>query len=106
MSGRLGNERGGLLVLIMVSALLAAIMSFSVLELAIAQAKRARFHRLRGSARYAAEAGIVWAQQRLLQNPAYCGTPDPPPFGTITVDVGVTNCGGGNPHAISAKVTY
>ncbi|MBI4323625.1 MAG: hypothetical protein HY596_05060, partial [Candidatus Omnitrophica bacterium] len=61
-------------------------------------------HRLK--AQYAAEAGLVWAMQRLWQDQAYCGAPDPPVINGLNVDVTVTSCGAGNTHTLSAKVLY
>ena len=60
----------------------------------------------RVQARYASEAGLVWAMQCLWANPAYCGTPDPPSLGGLGVDVTVTDCGANNTHKVRAKVVY
>ena len=61
-------------------------------------------HRLK--AQYAAEAGLVWAMQRLWRDQAYCGNPDPPAMNGYSVDMTVSNCGAGNTHTLSAKVNY
>ena len=89
-------------------AVLGAIASMTVLQLAYYQARHAQFHRLHEQAQYAAEAGIVWGQSQLLRNANYCGAdPNPNLFNPpATVDVTVTNCGAGNNHVVSAKVTY
>ena len=95
--------------IVMVAALASAIAVYVVMLLAVAQARQAVFYRERTRAQYAAEAGVEWAMQRLFRTPDYCGDPDPPSTmfdPPITVDVTVTNCGGGNPHTIKAKVTY
>ena len=86
--------------------MIAAFASLAVLQLAISQTQHAKFHENRTRSRYAAEAGIVWAQQRLLNDPTYCGVPDPPAIDGIAVTVTVTNCGAGNTHAVSARVDY
>ena len=100
------NARGAVLGLVIITAVVAAIASLTVLQIAIHQARHAKFHHDRTRTRYAAEVGVVWAQQRLLNNPGYCGAPDPPVIDGMTVDVTVTNCGAGNAHAINATVVY
>lgn len=104
--GILSGTRGAVLTAALISALLASIASYLVLQLAMVQARYARFHEGHAEARHAAEAGLVWAYERLLSNPAYCGAPDPPPLGALTVDVTISDCAPGNPKAITAKVTY
>ena len=102
------EQRGAVLTFAIIIAVLAAIASMTVLQIAYYHARMGRFQRLHMAAQYAAEAGVVWGQERLLQNPAYCGVPDPPPAmfnPPATVDVVVTNCGGAT-HAVSAKVVY
>ena len=101
------NERGAIVLgMTILTAILAAIASFAVLQLAIAYSLQGRFFVNRTPYRYAAEAGLVWAQEQLWNNPAYCGAPDPPVINGVTVDVTVTNCGAGNVHTISANAVY
>lgn len=102
----LSGTRGAVLLVALVSALLASIASYLVLELAMVQARHAEFHEGHVEAWHAAEGGLVWAYERLLSNPAYCGAPDPPPMGELNVDVTISDCAPGNPKAITAKVTY
>ena len=95
--------------MVAVTALMSAIAIYTVMSLALSQARQAQFYQERLVARNASEAGIVWAQQRLWEDPTYCGAPDPPAAlfnPPTTVNVSVTNCGAGNAHTISAKVTY
>ena len=101
------NERGAIVLgMTILTAILAAIASFAVLQLAIAYSLQGRFFVNRTPYRYAAEAGLVWAQEQLWNNPAYCGAPDPPVINGVTVDVTVTNCGAGNSHTITANAVY
>ncbi len=99
------NERGAVLGLALFTALIASFASLAVLQLAISQTQHAKFHHDRTRSRYAAEAGIVYAQQQLLANPGYCGTGGLDING-ISVDVTVTDCGAGKAHTVSAKVVY
>ena len=103
------GQRGVVLTLAVVIAVLGAIASLTILQMAYYQSRHARFHRLHTVAQYAAEAGVVWGQQRLQQNPVYCGVPDPPAAmfnPPANVDVTVTNCGAGNDHVVRALVAY
>ena len=65
------HERGAILGLAIASAVLAAIITFAVLQAAMNQARIGKFYFDRTRSRYAAEAGITWAQQRLRTNPAF-----------------------------------
>ena len=102
------RARGMILGMVIMMAVIGSIASYGVLQIAVNQSLHARFHGERTRARYAAEAGIVWAQQQLWNDPTYCGDPDPPPaqFDGIVVDVIVSPpCVPGS-HTISAKVVY
>ena len=100
------GEQGSVLVIAILTALVCAISAYAVLMIAMSSARTTQFFPGRTAAWYAAEAGIVWAQDRLMDNPAYCGVPGPPPLGTIIIAVTVSNCGAGNSHIISSKVVY
>lgn len=107
LRNQLCNTRGAIVLsMTIIVALLCAIACLAVLQLAIGYARQGRFFINRTPYRFATEAGIVWAQEQLWANPAYCGNPDPPVINGVTVDVAVTNCGAGNVHTISAKATY
>lgn len=106
---RMRKERGAVLALAVGVAFIASVSAFVILQLAIASSRRAQFYREQSHARYAAEAGIIWAQQRLWADPNYCGNPDPPSATftpAVNVDVTVSNCGAGNLHVVNATVTY
>jgi len=100
------NERGMALGMVIVMALIFAVAAFGVMTLSVSRSQTSgrQAHRLK--AQYAAEAGLVWATQRLWRDQAYCGTPDPPAINGMSVDVTVINCGAGHTHALIAKVLY
>ena len=74
-----GATRGAILPIVAGTALLCAIAAYAILIMTLAQAKHTAFYRERTRARYAAEAGIVWAQQRLFISPTWGG-------GTLPID--------------------
>ena len=101
----LSEERGIVLAAAIITAIICAIAAYLVLFLAISQARHARFYHQRARARYATEAAIVWAQQQLWADGAFC--PDfanAPPMEGFQVQVKVTNCGAGNNHQIQARI--
>jgi Tfp pilus assembly protein PilX len=81
------QERGIVLGATLIMAFVAALASYGMLAIAIAQSHHARFYRERSPALGAAEAGVVWAQQNLLADPTW-----PAPLGnptTVNVDIDV-----------------
>lgn len=99
------HERGAVLAVTIMIALITAIAVYAMLVMASGQARQAAFNAASIRARYAAEVGLVWGQQQLRQNAAYCGVPDPPMIDGLTVDVTVTGCGTSTPK-ITAVVNY
>lgn len=106
-------EWGAVLTVMVVAALMSAVAIYTVMSIALSQAQQAQFYQERLVARNAAEAGIIWAQQRLRVNEIFCADAgnDPPAalFNPSTVvDVTITPCGVGTspPRRIDAKVTY
>ncbi|MBI3322043.1 MAG: hypothetical protein HYZ91_07245 [Candidatus Omnitrophica bacterium] len=104
-SPKAANARGSALMVVMVTALFSAVAVYIVLFMTFSESAQSKFYRLRLPAQSAAEAGIIWAQQRLWVNPSYCGFPDPPPMNGFTVNVTMTNCGTPTP-TIHARVDY
>ncbi len=102
------EERGIVLGIVIITAVIFSIAALGMLTVAMNQRQRVKVfdvNRLR--ARYAAEAGVVWAQEQLWENKNYCGAPQPPsPINGLTVTVAVTNCGANNTHRITARVNY
>ena len=76
------KERASVLWLLLVVSLVAAVASYGALFAAISHARRTKFNRTRTAARYAAEAGLVWAMERLWQDPSWT-----PPGGTPTLTI-------------------
>ncbi|MBI3331018.1 MAG: hypothetical protein HYZ96_02780 [Candidatus Omnitrophica bacterium] len=105
--GRMRRERGAVLGAAIMAAFLASIFSYLILQIAISQARQARFHEGHVTARHAAEAGIVLAYERLtrevLDGTPYCG--GPLTVEGLTVNVTVAPCAGW-PRTVSAQVTY
>lgn len=105
-----GSDRGAILAITMMMALVASIVSYGVLQLAVSQGRQGRFFRSQTTARYLAEAGMVLAQERLRADPNYC--PTAPELldttgdgvGDTPVTITVTNCGAGNTHEIRVSV--
>ena len=98
------QERGTVLAVAILTAIVCSIAAYLVLFLAITQARHARFYHQRVRARYATEAAIVWAQAQLRADPTYCNTANPPPVEGYQVAVTVTNCGANNTHQIQARI--
>lgn len=63
------GERGIALGVVIITAIVFSIAAFGVLALSMGGAQRAGSYARRLQARYAAEAGLVWAMQRLWANP-------------------------------------
>lgn len=118
------DERGVALAMVIVMALLFAVAAFGVMTLSVSrgQTSARQAHRLK--AQYAADAGLVFAMQRLWRDPNYpaslcvntpcpaCTTPGTTAL-TDTVNVAgtqvavtVTACGAGRTHKLQAKVLY
>ncbi len=104
----MNHERGAALAMMIMMALVAAISIYAILFMASGQARQAAFTASSIRARYAAEVGLVWAQQRLQKNPAYCGNPGPPLISGMLVNVVVTGAcsGGSDPPKIAVTVVY
>ena len=108
MSQLLRRERGIVLAVAILTAITCSIAAYLVLFLAISQARQARFYHQRVRARYATEAAIVWIQQELRANPAYCPNWVNVPWNAAMEgyqpQVRVTNCGANNTHRIQARI--
>ena len=109
---QIGNK-GAALVAVIVTALVTSVVSFGVLLLAMSHAQTSDVQIDRLRAQYAAEAGLVLAQQKLWVNPDYCGESwslDTDGVGGVAptpVSIQVTPCvPGTSQHRIQARVTY
>lgn len=107
--GRMRGERGAVLGAALMAAFLASIASYLILQMAISQARQARFHEGHVTARHAAEAGIVWAYERLFADITWsdpAGDVDLVIAG-LNVDVAVPACGAPPcPRSVQVRVTY
>ena len=116
MRNQLSNNRGAVvLTMTIITALLAAIASYAALQVSIAYARQGRFFINHTPCRYATEAGVVWAQEQLWNNAAFCSAVGLNAAGTtapeltvngVAVDVVVTGCGAGNIHTVTARARY
>ena len=119
MRGR--SERGAVLMMAVIAALIAAVMSYGILALAMAQAKQSVVYRNRTPAINAAEAALVWAREQLWQNPLgdlptdFCFQNNPdvqidhdqnPATPPINVDIIVTGPCPSAALQLSAKAAY
>ena len=108
-STKRSDQKGAVLGLAILTALIGSIASYAMLASAMSQAHHAKFFRDRTRARYLAEAGVVIAQQRLLANPSYTAVNEPVDVdGDSAPDVQLTvsNLGVGNSKQIDARSVY
>lgn len=98
-SGGQQGERGAALGMVVVIAVCFSIAAFTALILALSRTRTKDFYKRRVVAHYAAEAGLVWAMQRLWVDSSECfhgpndfTVPDPDgagPLQPITVQITV-----------------
>jgi len=118
MPHTLRHDRGSVLGITIMTALICGIAAYAVLQASISEARHSRFTKERIEARYLAEAAIVQAREMLWRNPATCLTNANVPIDTNgdglpgspatepAVQVTITNCGAGNRHTITARADY
>ena len=98
------NQRGFALVLATIVALLCSIGTYIMLTMAASQARWTTAMTRHERARYLAQAGMVWATQRIWQDPAFCTLgPQAVALQGGAVEVTVTSCMVG-PHQIRTRV--
>ncbi len=73
MLSRLSGQKGYVLGMAIILSFIFAIASYGNLMLAISQGDHTRIRRAHPNARYAAEAGVVIARERLILNANDCG---------------------------------
>ncbi len=117
------NERGMVLGMVIIMALIFAVAAFGVMTLSVSRSQTSALQSHRLKAQYVAEAGLVQATQRLWRDPTYPAAscidntcPACNPVGSsltdtttvagTSVEITVTNCGAGNTHKLSAKAVY
>lgn len=109
------TKRGVALVLVAVTAIIFSVAAFAMLTLALSAARRPGLgSEARLRAKYAAEAGLVWAMQRLFVSPSACFPANPDvsidtdgagPLPATGVDITATPCPPLD-TTLRAKVTF
>ena len=105
------HERGLALGIVIITAVIFAIVAYAVLEMSVNKSQLSGYEEKRVRARYAAEAGLVQAYEKLWSDPTYCGetmnfdSDGDPATPDQQVVITVTNCAG-NEHVLSAKVNF
>ena len=117
----LSNSRGlGLLAFAIATAMISSLAAYAALLVSLNQARAGRVLHERPRARYAAEAGLVIAKERLWRNAGDCagaglgGTAgvvqqidtDGDGSGDTSVQIQWTNCGANGQHRITSTVVY
>ncbi|MBI3324228.1 MAG: hypothetical protein HYZ92_03015 [Candidatus Omnitrophica bacterium] len=103
-----GEARSGFaLAAVIMMAVIFSVFAYGVLSMVLGARQRAQFHETRLRAKYATEAALVWAQQRLWRNNGEC-FPGPSNFTIdgIVVDVIVTPTCTASNRQLSARVSY
>lgn len=120
------DERGLALGVVLIMTILFSVAAYGIVAFTQGGVQRSAVNVDRLRARYAAEAGLVYASQRLWIDPNYpaaCCAPaggcqgatqtDTRPLDTdgngtneTNVLITVTNCGANRQHAITARVVY
>lgn len=103
------DERGFALVMATLIALLTAISVYTILTMVLAQARQGASVMGQQQAQYAAEAALVWAQQRLFIDPTWSsadGNTDVT-IGGVPIDVVIPPCANPcPPRTLEAKTNY
>jgi len=114
---RMRDQRRGIaLGLVVITAFIFAIAAFAVLTMAISSAQRSGESEDRLRAQFAAEAGLVWAMQKLFvdaADPSFCGGGVNMPFDTdgdgtneTTVNIKASSCNATDNRTLEARVVY
>lgn len=88
------RQKGIALTAVIMASVVFAVAAFAVLMVALSMARRGGFDARRLQARYAAEAGLVWAKENLWNNPLFCN--DNITVNGFAVSITGTNCGTNN----------
>ena len=103
------QNRGSALGIVIITGVVFSIAAFSVLTMSFSGASHPAGTTQSFQARYAAEAGLVRASQRLWTTPTYCGETWSRANSGLAYDVVITvspPCAANTPHEIRARVTY
>ena len=69
------DERGFALGVVIITAVIFSVAAFAILMMGITRARIGRLDQERARAYYAAEAGVVWAMQKLWVDPRFDSSP-------------------------------
>jgi len=101
------NRHGAALGMAIVVALITGIAAYTVLIVAMSQAKQSGFQGARTRARYAVEAALVWANQQLSKDSTLTFSANPDiTINDIPVDVTIATGCGTLPCKVTAKANY
>ena len=105
------GERGIALGVVIITAVVFSVAAFAILTLSMGGAQQAGSYARRLKARYAAEAGLVWATQRLWGTPTWTSSAGTDlTVGGMNVDVTLSACPAPpalcDNRRLEAKVTY
>jgi len=102
------NKRGAALGIAIIAALITGIAAYTILIVAMSQARQSGFTGARAKARYAAEAALVWAHQQLSLNPNTTFPITRPFFGiSVTLTTVPATCSTSScPRQIIVNVAY
>ena len=104
------QERGVVLAAVVITALICAVAAYTVLLMATSRARQAKFYRERDAARYAAEAGMIWArEQKLWTDPRWSSGPGTDvTINGFDVDIVLPACASSpcETRTLQAKVIY
>ena len=113
MRGAMRNERGAVIWVSIVTAMIFGIAAYAALYLAMSQARRSAVFAQQPGARYLTEAAQMVTRARLWDDPTLCLSAAPvsidtngDSIGDTNVEVTITNCGAGNSHEIKTRVVY
>lgn len=103
------GQRGAALAAVVAASVVFSVSAAAVLTMGLHRTRTARFNEHRLRAKYAAEAGLVWALQRFWDDPSKCNSmnvinPDLT-VGGLDVDVTIDDCAA-DPLVIHSEVIY
>jgi Tfp pilus assembly protein PilX len=119
-----GNERGFVLGMSIIMAFMFAIAAYADLMLAVSQSQHTRFWKDHPSAKYAAEAGLIIARERMINSRLlgvnYCGPLGVNPWNEqvdsnaddaitaddLTIQITINNCAAASGQTVTSKVVY
>ncbi len=105
VGGCMNNERGIIMAILLVTAVLFMTASFAILAVSISRISVVKKAYDRYQSQFVAEAGLVWAIQQLWVDPDFCTSTDTVILNGRTATVIMSDCGT-SLVTISSVVTY